>query len=273
MASDHYRVLGIAPNATPAEVKAAFRKLAHRYHPDISSDPNATEKFIAVVAAYRALTSEATIESAQTFKKTTGKRSAKVTPAGAGAAPSGEKASETHSVDRGKTDTTRKRTNENFTGGKKAARDKEQSKAPVKGKDCHIDAHVSIEELYWGAELKVNPSSACLGRRSQSGWKNSALLKVKIPRGTRSGTRVRVRGKGMAGENGGAPGDIYLTVLLKPHERYEVDGDNVYVDMPLTRWEAQQGVVVDVVTPGGRIEVNVPAHIGSGQSVMIPRRA
>lgn len=234
MRSEYHRLLGVADDASPADLKAAFRKLAHRYHPDVSTEEGATEKFIAIVKAYRALTGAVHSNKSRQAADRSSEQSAPDTTAASG---------------------------------------KESARSPsTKGKDCHIDVHVSIEELYWGVELKINPSSLCLGRRSKKGWKNSGLLNVKVRRGTRNGERLRLRGQGESGQSGGEAGDIYLTIQLKPHPRYEVSGDDLYVDMPVSRWEAREGAVIDVITPGGRVEVDVPPGIGSGQSVRIPNR-
>ena len=255
MIDDYRRILGVSADVSPAELKAAFRKLAHRYHPDVSSEANATEKFIELVTAYRALTAEVKNKAEFAFKKTAGKRNAKVSSA-ADKPATERSAAQSSNVDR----------------EKQSQRVKAAAMGSSKGKDCHIDAHISVEELYWGVELKVNPSAVCLGRRTQKGKHNSALLKILIPRGTRNGARLRVRGKGEAGKNGGEAGDIYITVRVKPHERYEIVDDDIYVDMPLSRWEAAEGAMIDLVTPAGRIEVDVPAGISGGQSVRVPGR-
>ena len=248
MTNSHHRVLGVNGDVNPAELKAAFRKLAHRYHPDISNEENAKEKFIEVVEAYRALTATMNAKSANVFKKTAGKRRAIFTPPPPHATASAPRDHQPN----------------------EPTCEPAPSSRPEKGKDCHMDAFVSVEELYWGAELKVNPSSACCGTRKHR--VNQPLLHVKIPRGTKNGAQLRLAGKGAPGKNGGANGDIYLAIRLKHHERYDVSDDNLYVDLPLSRWEAEHGAIVDVVTPGGRIEVDVPAGISSGQSIRILNR-
>lgn len=235
----YHRVLGVSEEATRAELKSAFRRLAHRYHPDISSEENAKEKFIEVVDAYRALTAEENIKNFSTFKKASGKRRVFTTP------PPEEKF-KPETADEVSADSS---TN---TSAESA---------------CDIDVYVSVEELYWGVDVKVNPSTACIGRRSQKGWRHRGLLNVKIPRGTRNGARLRIT----SDKSGGEAGELYLTIKLKPHTQYEIDGENLYVDMPLSVWEAEQGAVIDVITPGGRVDVDVPAGIASGQSVRIPR--
>lgn len=224
----YYRILGVSSGASAAELKAAFRRLAHRYHPDISSEANAKEKFIEVVEAYRALTSGYKWEPPLHTKSD----------------DHFYKESNTHHA----------------------------SKTPKNGQDCNMEVPLSIEELYWGIEIKVDPLNGCHGRRSEKGWRNSSLLKVKVKRGTRNGARLRLRGKGEPGTDGGANGDLVLTIKIKPHDRYDVSGDNIYVDMPLSRWEAKEGAIIDLITPGGRIEVDVPAGIASGQSIRIPQR-
>ncbi len=224
----YYRLLGVHAGAGAAEVKSAFRRLAHRYHPDISTEENAREKFIEIVDAYRALTSSENNPGGKSQPQNTDEQTAKNC--------------------------------------------EENVRTPLAGRDCHMEVALSVEELYWGVEIKVDPVSGCHGRRSGKGWRNSSLLKIKVKRGTPNGALLRVRGKGDSGVNGGPPGDLVLTIKLKPHDRYEIRGDNIYVDMPLSRWEANEGAIIDLTTPGGRIEVDVPAGITSGQSIHIPQR-
>ncbi|MDB6060932.1 MAG: curved DNA-binding protein [Verrucomicrobiaceae bacterium] len=269
MATNYHRILGVSADATPAALKAAFRKLAHRYHPDISTEKNATERFIEIVEAYRALTATPTPTTESVFKKTSSNRGTVFTEPSGFVKPAESTAFSGHNVKPSNGWSEQK--SEQRKSHEKTA-DTQPESGPVKGKDCHIETHLSVEELYWGVQLKINPAAQCPGRRTKKEVNATKLLNLKIHRGTRPGTRLCLRGKGEPGKNGGSHGDIYLTLKLKPHERYEVQGDHLYIDMPMTRWEAQQGAFIDLVTPGGRIEVDVPAGISSGQTVRIPRR-
>jgi curved DNA-binding protein len=247
MTNRYHQLLGVSEHASLDDIKKAFRRLARRYHPDVSSELDAKEKFIQVVEAYRVLSSAAKIDTSSSTAESPASKSATAKPS---ATPSGAENNST-------------KPNDHHDA---------ESKDSACGKDCHLNVPLSIEELYWGTEVKIDPTTACLGRRSKKGWRNSSLLKISIQRGTQHGARLRLAGKGEAGCNGGAAGDVILTITLKPHERYEVSGDNLYVDMPLSVLEAKAGTITDVMTPGGRVEVAVPAGISSGQSVRIPQR-
>ena len=269
----YYQILGVHAGASAAELKSAFRRLAHRYHPDISTDANAKEKFIEVVDAYRALTSEKSAHAlfqAKEWEVQTKKWEAfKPKQTQSTRSKKTEQKKETNSLQE---DISNKKTTSEQENETLKDKSENEFKSPKKGKDCNMEVLLSVEELYWGVEVKVDPVSGCHGRRSEKGWRNSSMLKVKVKRGTHNGARLRVGGKGEPGVDGGPSGDLVLTIKLKPHDRYEVSGENIYVDMPISRWEAKEGAIIDLMTPGGRVEVDVPNGISSGQSIRIPKR-
>jgi curved DNA-binding protein len=238
---DYFAVLGLNPDASAAQIKSAYRKLARRYHPDLSVEPGAEQKFKEISAAHEALKNfvrvrdkirqaadDPAFRSASTFKQ--------------------------------------EKQNKQESAAEQTARPEPQSKSD---QDCEISAALSVEELYWGMELKVNPEFACSGRRNAP--VQSQLLKVTIPRGTTVGQRLRVPGRGKAGQNG-SRGDLYIAIKLRPHPSFHVDGQDIYVDMPLSPWEASLGATVDVNTPGGRVPVAVAPDTTSGQAVRLEQR-
>jgi curved DNA-binding protein len=238
-----HQILGIASDADLTAIKLAFRRLAHRYHPDISSEPDAGEKFAEITAAYRLLQAE------EILKANRHKVQKSSTQSG------GPAKTQFNSKPLAAAQASKSQAHKNT----KPAND-----AKVSEKDCELTAHLSIEEFYWGAELKLNPSAQCPGRRTRPSTP-PRLLNVKIRRGMKPGQRLRIKDPDRSGS-------IYLTVELKPHDRYDVVDNDLYVDLPLSSWEAKSGAVVDVVTPGGRLEVDVPAGISSGQMIRVPQR-
>src|SRR4051812_16750803 len=139
---DYFAVLGLNPDASAGQIKSAYRKLARRYHPDLSTDPDAEQKFKEISAAHEAL---------KNFVRVRDKiRQAADNPA--------------------------------FRQPRSAEQPARPGPRPQPGKDCEINAALSVEELYWGMELKVNPAFACCGHRSAP--VRPQLLKVKVPRGT-----------------------------------------------------------------------------------------
>jgi curved DNA-binding protein len=229
--TDYYAVLGLGLGASAEQIKLAYRRLARRYHPDRSTDPDAEQRFKEISEAHEALKRLTVVRDAI--------RQASDNPA--------FKQKTTRSAD------TSPNTN----------------KAPQRGEDCEMTVQLSVEELYWGMQLKVNPAFTCAGRR---GAARPEMLQVTVPRGTRVGQRLRLPGKGTAGRNGGANGDIYITIGLRPHPNFQVDGTDLYVDMPLSPWEATLGATVEVSTPGGRVPVEVMPGTSGGHTFRLGNR-
>jgi curved DNA-binding protein len=267
---NHYQTLGIAPDADLAAIKLAYRRLARRFHPDISTEPKASEKFAEITEAYRALQAQEIlranrhkVQKSQTspqLKEQPSKKEPPQKPQSAeksegGQAESRKQNQTTHTDDARSTET--------------AADQQAEAKTKSKSKDCELTAYLSIEEFYWGADLKIDPSSQCPGRRARNRQPRQ-LLRLKINRGMQPGQRLRIRDPEQ--HSSSEDGSLYVTIKLKPHERYDVVDNHLYVDLPLSTWEAQSGAIVDVATPGGRIEVDVPAGISSGQTIRVPRR-
>jgi curved DNA-binding protein len=97
-------------------------------------------------------------------------------------------------------------------------------------------------------------------------------FKARIPKGATDGQRLRLRGKGGKGANGGRDGDLYLNIALHPHSLYRVSGHDLYLDLPLTPWEAALGAVVEVPTLGGAVHLKVPPGTHAGQKMRLAGR-
>jgi curved DNA-binding protein len=97
-------------------------------------------------------------------------------------------------------------------------------------------------------------------------------LNVRVPKGATDGQRLRLAGKGGSGINGGPAGDLYLTLNLLPHRIYRVDGHDLHLDLPLAPWEAALGASIEVPTPGGPVQMKIPAGIAAGQKLRLTGR-
>jgi curved DNA-binding protein len=139
---------------------------------------------------------------------------------------------------------------------------------PHRGRDVQSDVTVQLEDVYLGRTLSIELSGA-------SGIKR---YDVKIPRGVRSGEKVRLAGQGSPGADG-QRGDLYLTITVAPHPRFTVEGDDLVVELPVSAWDAALGAKVDVDTlDGGQLTLTLPAGVSSGQRLRLkgkglPRKA
>jgi curved DNA-binding protein len=129
---------------------------------------------------------------------------------------------------------------------------------PVAGADQEAELLLTVEEAYRGGRRRISLD----GRDYE----------VNIPAGVTDGKRIRLAGQGGRGSEGAASGDLFLVVRLAPHPRYRVDGRDIYVDLPLTPWEAALGASVAIDTPGGEAKVKVPAGTSTGRLLRLRGR-
>ncbi|MCB1801424.1 MAG: DnaJ domain-containing protein [Gammaproteobacteria bacterium] len=266
---DYYAVLGVARDATQDEVKRAYRKLARKYHPDVSKETDAERKFKDLGEAYEVLKDPEKRaaydqlgkgwQSGQDFRPPPGWDSGFEFSGG------------------GYTDAGRDDFSDFFESlFGRAARGQPRARgfshaAYERGQDHHATIDVSLDDAYNGATLSLQlqvPEYDPHGRLSARQRK----LQVKIPRGVTSGKRIRLAGQGAPGASGTAPGDLYLTVNLKNHRLFEVDGKDVFLTLPVTPWEAALGAKVEVPTLAGKVDLAVPAGARSGQKLRLKGR-
>lgn len=258
---DYYASLGISRDADADAIKKAYRKLAHKYHPDVSRDPEGEEKFKEIAEAYETLKDPekraaydqlGTQRPGQDFRPPPGWDTQF---GGAGAS--------FDDIDLA----------DLFAGFAGAARRGPRARPdmPIPGQDYEVTAHITLEDAYRGALLDL---SLTVPEYDQHGdvRRVQREFKARIPKGATDGQRLRLPGQGGKGLNGGPAGDLYLNVALHPHPLYRVDGHNLYLDLPLTPWEAALGAVVTVPTLGGPVSLKVPPGTSAGRKLRMMKR-
>jgi curved DNA-binding protein len=258
---DYYQILGVERKATEADIKKAYRKLAHQYHPDISKDPKGEERFKEVAEAYATLKDP---EKRAEYDRL-------------GSRPAGEKFSpppewqqhfggDSHSFDDvDLSDILSAFTKSRRHGGQRAHH------FPVPGQDYEVTASVPLDKVYHGGEIDVHVE---LPEYDQHGVIHHVprTFRINVPKGAASGQRLRLPGKGGQGMNGGKPGDLYVALELAPHPLYRVSGRDLYFDLPLTPWEAVLGAKVEIPTLGGAVEMNIQPGTIAGKKLRLTRR-
>ena len=254
---DYYKILGVERDAKEAEIKTAYRRLARKYHPDVSKEANAEEKFKELGEAYDVLKDKDKRESydqlganwkqGQNFNPPPGWEDSY---SGGGNAAGADFSDFFESM---------------FGGGAgfNQSRGFNQSGFQSKGADQHADISITLEDAFHGAKKNIRLGSA-------SG--NSRNLDVKIPAGITSGKRIRLTGQGSQGQGGGPKGDLYLEVTIAPHRLFKVDGKNILLDLPISPWEAVLGAQVQVPTLGGQVTAKIPAGSQSGKKLRLKNR-
>ncbi len=260
---DYYKILGVDRNASQDDIKKAYRKLARKYHPDVSDDPEAETRIKEVNEAYEALGDPekrkaydqlgANWRQGQDFRPPPGWDG--WTGAGAGAGAGGRARGAGPGAGGADFGGFSDFFESIFGGGGMGGGGRRRG-FDVRGADREGVVEVSLEQAMHGAELSVTDPR---GRPQR----------VRIPAGAKDGSRVRVRGQGDPGVGNGAPGDLLLEIRIKPDPNYRVEGRDLYRDIPITPWEAALGATIEAPTPHGAVNLKVPKGSQSGKQVRL----
>ena len=262
---DYYQVLGVGRDAAAEDIKKSYRKLARKYHPDVSKEPNAAERMKEVNEAWAVLSDpEKRAAYDQVGKDYRPGQDFRPPPdwdagfefSGGGFSP-GEAAgfSDFFSELFGRMNGAR---GGGFPGGEFAMR----------GSDHHAKILLDIDDAFTGATRQVSLRAPRLDDQGRVRV-DTRTLDVKIPKGIHEGQMIRLAGQGAPGRGDAPPGDLLLEIAFKPHPRYRVVGRDLHVALPLAPWEAALGAVVPVETPGARLEVRIPAGAQGGRQMRV----
>ncbi|GAA5525544.1 curved DNA-binding protein [Microbulbifer aestuariivivens] len=266
---DYYQILGLERDAKQDEIKRAYRKLARKYHPDVSKEEGAEERFKEVSEAYEVL-------------KDPEKRAA-YDQLGSGY-HAGEDFRPPPNWDQGF----------EFRGGGYTGADPDafsdffeslfgrggfsqsfggghRRQYHAQGENTHARIVIDLEDSYHGAKRQITLKHSELGEDGRPQLRERKL-NVKIPKGVTEGQQIRLAGQGQPGIGDGKPGDLYLEIAFNPHPLYTVDGKTVYLDLPLAPWEAALGAKVPVPTPEGSVNLTIPAGSKNGGKLRLRGR-
>lgn len=247
---DHYKVLGVESDADAATIKAAYRKLARKYHPDVNKEPGAENKFKEIAEAYHVLKDSERRAEFDDMKKYGGRAGGFQGQQGSqGFNPGGGFGGDFSDFFSA------------FGGGQGFG---QRQPRPVRGQDVEINVSIGLAETL---EVKEETVSYTLTNTDGTGTKKN--LKVKIPQGVADGEKIRVSGQGHAGRNGGRAGDLFLNIKVLAHPYFERKGNDIELIMPVTPWEAALGAKITVPTLTGKISLTVPANTSSGKKFRI----
>ncbi len=259
---DYYKVLGVERNASADDIKAAYRKLARQYHPDINKEPGAEAKFKDVGEAYEVL-------------KDPEKRAA-YDHLGANYRP-GEQFrpppdwQEYHFSDGGADGQGFSDFFDQLFGGSRRQQRGRAQTFKMRGQDQHAKILIDLDDALQGATRSLSLEVPEVG---DDGFVRPRLktLNLKIPKGIRQGQTLRLQGQGGPGIGGGEPGDLFLEIEFRPHPLYKVDGGDLSLDLPVAPWEAALGATVSVPTPGGKVDLKIPPNSGQGRKLRLKGR-
>lgn len=272
---DYYRSLGVSRDATQDDIKRAYRRLARKYHPDVSKERNAEERFKEVGEAYEVLKDPerraaydqlgSNWRAGQEFRPPPGwEHSFEFRGGGFGTG---------HGFGQGGASPFSDFFESLFGGRPHARRGPEAAvrRTQSPGAEQPTKVRISLHDAYHGAERTLtlqHPSSDPFAATRQQ----SRTLKVRIPPGVTQGQQIRLAGQGGVSLGGRSRGDLFLEVELQAHPYFRVDGKDVYLDLPITPWEAALGAKVKVPTLGGRVDLKIPSGSQSGVKLRLKGR-
>ncbi|KTC66421.1 DNA-binding protein DnaJ (plasmid) [Legionella adelaidensis] len=244
---DYYKIMGVNRDASEKDIKMAYRRLARKYHPDISKEPNAEEKFKELGEAYEVLKDPEKRKTYDAYGEDWNVHQR-------GQYSSGQNPWQTEEGVNYQFDP-------DFFESLFGGGFRKQQRA---GADYNSNISISLEEAYKGTvKDMLLPGSP--GKEPQT-------LRVKIPAGVKPGQQIRLAGKGASGFNGGKAGDLYLTVQLEKHPLFELIGNDIYLTLPVTPWEAALGATITVPTLGGKVDLKIPPGSQGGQILRLKKK-
>ncbi|MGO2333260.1 DnaJ domain-containing protein [Pseudoalteromonas sp. MIP2626] len=265
---DYYAVLGISPDADYKAVKVAYKKLARKYHPDVSKEPQAEEKFKEIGEAYEVIHNKEERAKYDVLRRNQQNRAQQQANYG------GSYGSSQNHYQQGDPQADQEFSdfvNSMFGGAggfNHGGQGRTGGARAQKGQDVEIEFPVFLEETLVDT---VKPIEFMLPQRDSSGRVSEVKksLKVKIPAGSVNGERIRLKGQGGLGSANGPNGDLYLQIRLVPHPLFDVEGHNLNIVVPLAPWEAALGTKINLPTLAGKIQLTIPANSQSGQRLRI----
>jgi curved DNA-binding protein len=266
---DYYKIVGVARDANQDEIKRAYRRLARKYHPDVSKEQGAEEKFKELQEAYEVLKDPekraaydqlgSNWRSGQEFRPPPDwGRGFEFSTASGGGDASGF-SDFFSSLFGSRSPFSQQRAGRGHTGF-----------ASV-GEDHLAKIQIDLEDAYRGGTQTIELQAPQLAEDGRVAVK-PRTLKVTIPAGVVEGQRIRLAGQGSPGIGGGPAGDLYLEVGFRPHPLFQVEGRDVTLTLPIAPWEAALGATVQTPTLAGPVDLHIPAGAKPGQKMRLKGR-
>ena len=256
---DYYEIFGIERTATQDEIKRAYRKLARKYHPDVSKESDAEARFKEVGEAYEVLKDpEKRAAYDQMGSKWKGGQDFEPPPNwDQGFEYSGRNGGDDHSD-----------FFEALFGRRARAAGSGHARANAQGGDHHAKIEIDLADAYHGAQRTITLLVPVMDARG-SVVTHERRLDVTVPKGVREGQHLRLSGQGAPGLGAGPAGDLYLEIAFRPDPRFRVDGRDVHMSLLLAPWEAALGTSVSASTPDGPVQLTIPPNSAAGRRLRL----
>ena len=268
---DYYQIMGLRRDASQEDIKRAYRKLARKYHPDVSKEADAEARFKELGEAYEVLKDPekraaydrlgSNWRAGQEFRPPPDwGEGFEFSGRGFSGAGGGQFSDFFESLFGGA-----------FGGPAAGFGHAGRAQFHARGEDSHAKIAIDVEDAYHGATRSITLNHSVLGPDGRPRL-TERNLQVRIPKGVHQGSRIRLAGQGGAGRGQGHAGDLYLEIEFHPHPLYRVEGRDIYLDLPLAPWEAALGATVNAPTPGGPVALKIPPGSAAGRKLRLSGR-
>ncbi|HET8802898.1 MAG TPA: DnaJ C-terminal domain-containing protein [Marinobacter sp.] len=268
---DYYAVLGVSESASPEEIKKAYRKLARKYHPDVSKEEDADARFKDLGEAYEVLKDPEKREEYDQLRKYGARPDGSFEPppgwqSASGFGGGGYTEADARQFSEFFEEIFGSGRRSGFSGGFGGGGFRQNMRK--RGEDGHARIALFLEEAFHGCDKQVSFTVHEADNLGQV-IPRKKTLNVKIPAGMREGQHIRLKGQGAPGIGGGEPGDLFIEVEFAPHPHFTVEGRDVVVTVPVAPWEAALGATITVPTVGSKVNVKVPKGSTSGRKLRL----
>ena len=265
---DYYKVMGVARDATETQIKQAYRKLARKYHPDVSKEKDAEARFKEVGEAYEVLKSPE--------KRAAYDQLGQGHPAGQDFRPPPDWGAgfEFSGAGAGGADAAAYSDFFESLFGARARSGSGNGRGafhPGRGEDHHAKVLLDLDATLRGGARQLTlrvPEIDAEGRLVSK----ERVLNVQVPKGILAGQHIRLAGQGARAHGEGTPGDLFIEVEFQPHSLYRADGRDLYLELPVAPWEAALGATVKTPTPAGTVDLKIPAGSHAGGKLRLKGR-
>lgn len=264
---DYYKIMALKRDASPEDIKRSYRKLARKYHPDISSDSDAENKFKELSEAYEVLKDpqkratydrlDPNLKAGQEFHTPPNRDAAYQFNSEQFNNINAANFSDFFSELFGQRDRS-----ENTQQGRQFNR---------RGQDSHSSTWIDLQDTFLGANRRINLQTQNIDNQGKI-QTSSRAINIKIPKGIKDGQQIRLAGQGQVGMGDAENGDLYLQIHFNPHRFYRVEGQDLYIQLPVAPWEAALGAIVKLPTPSGTVDLKIPACSNNGSKLRLKGR-
>ncbi len=265
---DYYSIMGVERGASQDEIKRAYRKLARKFHPDVSKEADAETRFKEVGEAYAVLKDPekraAYDQLGENWKAGQDFHAPPDWNEGFEFSGGGYTGDDTSAY----SDFFESLFGQRFSS---AQADRRYAGFHAHGEDHHAKVLIDLEDAYHGATRSITLRTPELDSGGHLTTKQRTL-KVKIPKGVKQGQNIRLSGQGSPGQGEGRAGDLYLEIEFNPHGMYRVEGRDVYLDLPVTPWEAALGATIKAPTPVGLVDLKIPEGTSAARKLRLQKR-